>query len=310
MARKPTDKKNVPAPRKGTAVGDWRSELASSAKAAVESEETAATGGGRFFGTRAGQLSFDDATLPGNQMACVIVDSLMENVYYESDFDADVKSPPTCFGFGRDANTISVHEKVFEHSDTFTPQCGPEGGQPDNPDYLCKECPMNEWGTAKRGKGKACGNRRRLAVIPAGTFKPVGRGGGFDLELFDEAAPFKEAELAYLKVPVTSVKGFAQYLKQVADQFDRPLWGVATRVYIEPDPKTQFKVKFELIEVIEDEDVLQTLYLRHKQAEDEIAFPYLPRNDDDEEEQRQQPARANNKLGKRGAAQGKSARRR
>lgn len=299
MAKTTTKKKNVPATRSGTEVADWRSELSQSAKAAVESESTAASGGGKFFSLRAGQLSFDDAALPGNQMACVIVDSLMENVYYEDAFDPEQKTPPTCFGFGRDANTITVHEKVFEFPDTFEPQC-------DEP-YLCHTCPKNQWGSAKKGKGKACSNRRRLAIIPAGTYKSQGRGGGFDLELFDEEAPFREAELAYMKIPVMSVKGFAAYLKQVAEQFDRPLWGVVTRVYVEPDPKSQFRVKFELLEVIEDEDILPVLFNRHKQATTEIDFPYLPSNDDDDDAT-QQKAKPNAKLGRKGSS-AKSARR-
>lgn len=308
MAKTTTTKKSVPANRKTTEVGDWRSELGASAKAAVETEESAASGGGKFFSLRAGQLSFDDAPLPGNQMACVILDSIIENVYYEGAFDPDQKTPPTCFGFGRDAKTISVHEKVFEHPDTFTPQCGPDGGQPDNPEYLCDECPMNEWGSAETGRGKACSNRRRLAIIPAGTYKPLGKGGGFDLELFDEAQPFNDAELAYMKIPVMSVKGFATYLKQVAEQFDRPLWGVFTRIYVEPDPKSQFRVKFELLEVIEDEDILPVLHQRHKQAASEIDFPYLPRTDDDDAPQQQKKA-GGSKLSRKGGA-AKSARRR
>jgi hypothetical protein len=313
MAKKSTPAKGrAVAPRKTTEVGDWRSELGKSAKAAVETEESAATGGGRFFSMRAGQLTFDDAALPGNQMACVIVDSMIENVYYEGAFDPEQKTPPTCFGFGRDAKTIAVHEKVFEHSDTFSPQCGPEGGQPENPEYLCDQCPMNQWGTAEKGKGKACSNRRRLAIIPAGTYKPIGRGGGFELELFDEAAPFKEAELAYMKLPVMSVKGFATYLKSVADQFERPLWGVFTRIYVEPDPKSQFRVKFELLEVIEDEELLPVLFQRHKQATDEIGFPYLPRSDDDDAPAQRQAKAGSGKLSRKGgaAAKGSSARRR
>lgn len=287
---KTTTKSRVPAKRKGTEVGDWRSELASSAKAAVESEDTAASGGGRFFSTRAGQLSFDDAPLPGNQMACIIVDSVMENVFYEGAFDPEQKSPPTCFAFGRDAATMGPPDTVDEH-DEF-----------DRQSDLCKDCPQNEWGSASTGKGKACGNRRRLAIIPAGTYKPLGKGGGFDLELFDEAKPFQEAELAYLKIPVMSVKGFATYLKQVADQFDMPLWGVVTRVYIEPDPKSQFRVKFELLEVVEDEDILPVLHQRHKQATDEIEFPYLPRSDDEEDAPRQQKTKAGNKLSRKGGS--------
>jgi hypothetical protein len=301
VAKKPT----------GKALTNWKEELAQSAKAQVASEETAASGGGRFFSLRAGQLSFDDAPLPGNQMAVIILDSLMENVFYEGAFDPDQKTPPTCFGFGRDAKTIAVHEKVFEHPDTFTPQCGPEGGQPDNPEYLCDECPMNQWGTADTGRGKACSNRRRLALIPAGTYKPLGKGGGFDLELFDEPAPFREADTAYMKIPVMSVKGFATYLKQIAEQFERPLWGVVTRVYVEPDPKSQFRVKFELLEVIENDDIMEALAARHKTAVQEIDFPYLPRSDDDEPAQTQRKAGGGAKLSKKGgAARGSSARRR
>jgi hypothetical protein len=171
---------------------------------------------------------------------------------------------------------------------------------------------MNEWGTAAQGRGKACSNRRRLAIIPAGTYKPLGKGGGFELDLFDEAAPFRDAETAYMKIPVMSVKGFAAYLKQVAEQFDRPLWGVVTRVYVEPDPKSQFRVKFELVEVIEDDDIMQTLMARHKTAESEIAFPYLPRSDDDEPARgTQRKAGGGQKLSRKGgAAKGSSARRR
>lgn len=301
MARAPK-KGNVPAERKTTAVGDWRGEMAQSAKAAVQTEDSAASGGGKFFSVRAGQLTFDDAAMPGNQMICVVLDSIIENVYYEGAFDPEQKTPPTCFGFGRDAETITVHEKVFEHPDTFEAQC-------EDP-YLCADCPMNQWGTASVGKGKACSNRRRLAIIPAGTVKPLGgRGGGFDLEVFDDVEPFKSADLAYLKLPVMSVKGYAAYLKSVAEQFERPLWGVVTRVWVEPDAKSQFRVKFELLEVIEDEDILQTLFLRHKQAEKEIDFPYLPRSDDDEPKT-QKRAGAGAKLSKKGGAASKSARRR
>lgn len=305
-------KAKTPTKPTGKALTNWKEELAASAKASVATEESAATGGGRFFSLRAGQLSFDDAALPGNQMACIVLDSMIENVYYEGAFDAEQKTPPTCFGFGRDAKTISVHEEVFKNPETFTPQCGPEGGQDDNPEYLCDRCPMNEWGTADVGKGKACSNRRRLAIIPAGTYKPLGKGGGFELDLFDEPAPFRDAEVAYMKIPVMSVKGFAQYLKSVFDQFELPLWAVVTRVYVEPDAKSQFRVKFELLEVIEDEAILEALAGRHKQAADEIAFPYLPRSDDDEPARPQRKAGGGQKLSRKGgaAAKGSSARRR
>lgn len=294
MARKPTSK--AVAPRKGTEVGDWRGELSKSAKAAVASEDTAASGGGRFFSLKAGQLSFDDAVLPGNQMACIILDSIFETTYYEGDYDADNPQPPTAFAFGRDQAELRWNE---EHSD------------PAFAGKLCSESEVCEWGSAEVGKGKAAKEMRRLAIIPAGTYKPLGKGGGYDLELFDEPKPFREADLAYMKLPVMSVKGFATYLKQVAEQFDRPLWGVITRVYLEPDPKSQFRAKFELLEVIEDEDILPVLFQRHKEAEKEIDFPYLPRTDDDAAPAQRQAKAGGGKLSRKGgASKAASARRR
>lgn len=280
MAKKPTSGKAAespsntkgpkPAPQGGsTALANWQEELAAQAKVAVASEDTAATGGGRFFSTRAGVLSFDEAQLPGNQMACVIVDSIMENVYYEEKFDPDSKQPPTCYAFGRDADTMEPHEEVDKHEE-FTRQSD-----------LCKNCPQNEWGSADTGRGKACSNRRRLALIPAGTYRTLGKGGGFELELEEDASHYANAELAYLKLPVMSVKGFASYLKQVAEQFGRPLHGVLTRIWLEPDPKSQFRIKFELIENAPD-DIIPVLMARHKAAMAEIEFPYIPRADDEE----------------------------
>jgi len=294
MAKTATKGRAV-APRKSTEVADWRAGMAESAKAAVASEETAASGGGKFFSLRAGQLSFDDAALPGNQMACVIVDSIFETTYYEGDFDPESPQPPTAFAFGRDQAEM---------------RWDPEHSDPEFAGKLCSESEVCQWGSAEKGKGKAAKEIRRLAIIPAGTFKPVGKGGGFDLEIFDEVEPFRTADLAYMKVPVMSVKGFATYLKQVAEQFDRPLWGVVTRVYLEPDPKSQFRVKFELLEVIEDEDILETLFKRHKEAEKEIDFPYLPRTDDDAPATQTKAKAGGGKLARKGGASAKSARRR
>lgn len=278
--------------KKTTEVAHWKEELAAQAKAAVASEETAGSGGGRFFSMRAGVLKFDDAALPGNQMAVVILDSIMENLYYEDKFDADQKTPPTCFAFGRDAETMEPHDKVDEHEE-FTRQSA-----------TCAECPQNEWGSAETGRGKACSNRRRLSVIPAGTYRPLGRGGGFELALEDDQEHFRKAEEAFLKLPVTSVKGFAGYLKSTAEQFGLPLHAVFTRVYLEPDTKSQFKVNFELIEMVPDE-LMPTIMARHATAAKGIDFPYIPRTDDEEAK----PAKANNKL-RGGKAKATSARRR
>lgn len=270
------------------ALTNWEAEMEAQAQASVAQEQTAGSGGGRFFGLRAGQLTFNDATFPGNQIAVVILDSVFENIYYEEAFDAETKNPPTCYAFGRDAETMGPPKEVDEY-DEFERQS-----------ELCKDCWANEWASASKGKGKACSNRRRLALIPAGTYTPV-KGGGFDLELEEDPAHYASTEVAYLKLPVMSVKGFAAYLKQVAEQFKRPLHGVLTRIYVEPDAKSQFRVKFEMIELL-DGDVMPTIMQRHQSIRDEIEFPYLPRSDDEDDKPAatQRSARSSQKL--RGAA--------
>jgi hypothetical protein len=286
MAKKTTEAKGPKSA--GTALANWQEEMEKAALAQVQSEDTAATSGGKFFSMKAGVLQIDDTPLPGNQMACIIVDSVMENVYYEEAYDAEQRSPPTCYAFGRDADTMQPHEEVDKHEE-FTRQSD-----------LCKNCIQNEWGSAARGKGKACSNRRRLAIIPAGTYSKAGKNGGFELDLFDDASLFANAELSYMKLPVMSVKGYAQYLKQVAEMLKKPTWAVFTRIYLEPDPKSQFRVKFELIEEV-DEELLPVLYAKHNAAKGEIEFPYIPRSDDEDEAPaaRQKAAKSNKKIARK-----------
>src|SRR5690348_16945798 len=80
---------------KSTAIAKWDEELAKFATQAAAMEVNA--GGGQFFSTQGGILSWMDSPIPGNQMAVIILDSIMENVYYESHYDPSTPSGPTCF---------------------------------------------------------------------------------------------------------------------------------------------------------------------------------------------------------------------
>lgn len=260
MAKKPTQT---------TAVANWDEELAKLAGGSAAL--TNSTSGGRFFSTQAGILSYDDTPLPGNQMCVIIGSWCLENVYYDGPYDPDNRAPPTCFAFCKDPELKDEMgpPEIVDTEDVFERQSD-----------TCKDCPQNEWGSAAQGKGKACGNRRRLAILPAGTYTRVGKGGGYDLEVIDDADHFKTAEEAYLKLPVMSGKGFDGYVKQVAEQLKRPLFAVYTRVWLEPDPKSQFRVMFELIEPVSN-DLMQVLFDRHAKLQDAIDFPYTPMAEED-----------------------------
>jgi hypothetical protein len=235
------------------AVVNWEEQMEKDAQVAAEMEKN--TGGGQFFSVRGGQLSFNGATLPGNEMIAVVVDSIFENAFYEGKFDPDSPTPPTCFAFDRVEEDLKPHEVVFQHE------------QAQN--ETCHGCPMNQWASADTGRGKACKNARRLALISAGQ---VNQKTG-DYELEDEEGAFAKAPMGFLKVPVTSVAAWGSMVKQVAGTFKRPPHGIYMHVKVVPDAKTQFKVQFTPLDKLPNE-VMAAVMARREEAMATIEQPY------------------------------------
>jgi len=269
----------------GTAVANYDEELAK--YATIGAEATASGEGGKFFSTKAGVLQYDDAPLPGNQMIAVIASWCLENVYYEGVYDAENRAPPKCFAFSKEGE---------DHGEMGPPEIVDTEEAFERQSDQCKDCWANQWNSSERGRGKACGNRRRLALLPAGTFKPAGRG-QFELEMFEDVEHYQKAEPAFMKIPVTSGKGFDTYVRQVAETFRKPVFAVFTRIWLEPDAKSQFKVMFEMEGEVPN-DLLGTLIARHKELDKTIDFPYQP----PAEEDAPAPKAANKKLAGKGAA--------
>lgn len=277
MPRKPTMKEP------GTEVVDWEAQMKEQAEIAAGAQRSSG-GGGKFFSMQAGVLSFDGTPLPGNQMAVVILADIMENSYYEGAYDPNTPASPKCFAFGRDEDDMEPHEAVDK--DPYFDRQHPQ----------CNGCPRNEWGSAPTGKGKACKNVMRLALIPAGQYKAKGSGRNvtYELDLYDEEAQFTKAEVAYLKLPVMSVKHYSKYVKAITAELGRPPHGVITNIYVEPDPKSQFRVMFEVVDRV-GTDLLPTVMKRHQVEEASLDFPYSPPMDKDEQADRA-PASSGNKL--------------
>lgn len=217
----------------------WDARLAELAQTSAVAEESA-IGGGAFLSTKNARLSFGGANVPGDKMNVVIIDSILENVYYDVPFDANNPASPVCYAFGRDDKTIAPHEKSPE----------PQHDQ-------CKGCPMNEFGSAERGKGKACSNVRRLALIPEAGLDDV-----------------EGTEVAYLKVPVMSVKNWAGYVNQLATTIKRPPLAMITEISVVPDDKSQFRVLFRPVAEITDPTVLGELLAKNELEQTKIGFPY------------------------------------
>ena len=233
--------KGVPAKVKpgSTAVANYEERLA--AMAAESAQNEADVGGGNFISVKSGQLTYQGNTIKGNELDVVVLTSIHENCFYPGRFDPDNPQPPVCYAFGTDPKEMAPH---------------PESAEPQHDQ--CDGCPMNEFETADNGKGKACKNIRRLSMIPGDP-------------LNEETV--ETADVAYLKVPVTSVKGWASFVKTVATLDKLPPLCVVCRIGVIPDPKSQFKVTFQKVEAVPRE-LLGTLMGRADAEKEAIKFPY------------------------------------
>ena len=113
------------------------------------------------------------------------------------------------------------------------------------------------WGSdPEGGKGKACKNVRRLAIIAA-----------TDLDKIDKA------EVAIAKLSVTSVKNWSTYANQVANALHLPPLGIITEMVVTPDPRYQFQINFSLIDKVQ-EQYLPALMKKRGEIMDLIYAPY------------------------------------
>jgi hypothetical protein len=225
---------------KTTSLTKWDAELAALAEAAVATE--AAVSSGNMISLKNGVMTYQGAEIPGAEFECIILDGIAHNAYYEDGFDPDTPTSPACYAFGRGEEPMAPHENA------------------PNPQHdTCKGCPQNEFGTADRGRGKACANKRRIGLIAKS-----------DLD-----EDILAAEVAYMQVPVTSVRAWAGYVRQINEVLKKPTLAVVTLIKVEKDPKTQFKVTVKMVEPIEDGELIGQLIQKAKLVQKEIAFPYV-----------------------------------
>lgn len=174
---------------------------------------------GATIGTRAGVLAYNGSPCAGNKLDVIVVASIHANLYYDRKFDSDNLTSPVCFAYSEDGSGMKPHPASSK------PQC-------DN----CDDCPRNKWKSdPDGGKGKACKNTRSLAVIPAGT-KPE---------------DISTAEIAILRPPVTSIKNWQMYVQKCSALYNRPPLAVITQIGSVPDQKTQYKITFTDVGVVD-----------------------------------------------------------
>jgi len=107
----------------------------------------------------------------------------------------------------------------------------------------CAACKRNVMGSGTNGRGKACSDSKRMAIVPANDIENIRYGGPM-----------------LLRVPAGSLNAFGIY----ADQLQKsgyPLFAVVTRVSFEPK-EAYPKFRFTPLRVLTDEEIDQIVALR------------------------------------------------
>lgn len=253
-----------------TAVVKYQDRLKALAKR-VETAEKVTGGGLPKIEIRSGNFIIDDMPVEGNELEVVVLTAIHANTFYADEWDPNVISLPVCYAFG-DPKSDDPEASMAPH---------PEAEEPQHEN--CAECPLNQFGSAPRGKGKACKNTRRLAVMLAE-------------ELDDPAS----ADVRVLTVSPTNLKGWSAYANLLARTHGLPPIGVVTRIKIVPDPKNQYKLLFSFVERIQFTDAMaEALFARAEEAEVSLTAPFQKR-----EEVEAQPKRATRRAPAEKAAPG------
>lgn len=247
------------APRKSnnTSVAPWYDKLAEIAE--VEAAKEIVNDVIPSLSIKNGMLRLNDTPIPGNHIAVVIACNMFENAYYNIAYDPDVLVAPVCYAFGVTQTEMAPTDLVKEKQSES-----------------CANCPNNEFGSADTGKGKACGNRRKLVCIPAGEFDRKTN----EWFIETDAEEYKNATPAILNIPPTSLVEYAKYVKALFKEHKRPVNAVVTEIKIVPDDKKQFVINFNFLDYVE-EDVYNIVDEKQEIFKEALTKPYSYTQDDD-----------------------------
>lgn len=156
-----------------------------------------------------------DSILPDPLNVIVVAESLV-NMYYDRDYDPAEKIPPACFAVGEAVENGA--ELMHAHPTSPNMQGGTN-------DHDCASCEMNRFGSAEKGKGKACTNTRQLAVVMA------------DDKGFSDGS---ELKWAILSISPTGLQPWGKFVAGLANIVKRPPHGVVTQFsFNKSDPVEQ-----------------------------------------------------------------------
>jgi hypothetical protein len=232
------------AAKKSTSLVKWDEKFAQYAKAGKEQiQSIGGTGLSISFGR--GFIKVGDREIKSGKLNVVIIGYCAVNRFYKEAWDPNTKTPPDCYAFALAAND---------------PDMAPHASVVRKESARCADCPQNAFGTASVGNGKACTNNIRLGMLTE--------------DSIEDADLISAAELGVGHVSPTNLKRWKKYVDDIEEEHHRPVWAVVTEITSENDPKTQIKVSFKMVSLIDDQDAIDALEKRYLKIQEVLQVPY------------------------------------
>lgn len=168
----------------------WEEELAAKAKAARAQE----TLGVMRLTHRGGILQIDGKRVENNRLALICLGVVYAKEWQENEYTDGAKDTPGCYAF-----SLTGDRGLHPH------EAAPKKQAAD-----CDSCQWNKFGTAIKGRGKRCSDRRRLLFIAASDLSKLG-----DKTLEQGIA---KATHYTTSVPPGSLKNYGAYLRDLGDK--------------------------------------------------------------------------------------------
>ncbi len=181
-------------------------------------------GGWPFVKTSGALFSVSGHAYP-DPFTVIAVAAVRQNSYYPGAYDPNDSQGPECYAIDTEGDELTMAPP----SELKT-KCA----------ELCSDCPMNAWGSAQ-GRGKACKNGVKIALLPADT------------------KDFAAGEGAILSIGPTSLKPWGEYVRTLNERLGRPIFAIETIFEKEAGEGGGFKILPKPGDVIDDPDKLMLL---------------------------------------------------
>lgn len=181
---------------------------------------------------KGGQLIVDGSPVPNAEAEVIVLAQQPERTYYKGSYDPAKPQVPTCYSF----------DLVSPHPNSPEPQSA-----------KCDECEFDKWRSAAQGKGKACRESCRVAVVPA-------------------KAQIESAPMYQCSFPVTSMNSVKDFFARCLSNGKLSGEFIA-QLKVVPDAKTIFKATLTPVRLVENPDYAVILD-RTDLARKQLVEPY------------------------------------